>query len=605
MDVAAKGVEGGEQCLWRDNGFAQHLIAELLGSVFGGVDARVAGEVLHHNAGALAPTGRQLFALERQQCAASGTAQAHVQAGDEDDLFAFVSMADEADESGSRDDLKEEEEQEEDRAALELRLGAVEPSALPRTVEAFLAAEPLLRAATFFSSASSPSSSSSSSPLHEVRRALFADMERLHGEASPHALSLVWAFLAALAGFVAKEPHSVVDSAAVHPPHFKRLLLTALPWSPANTGREASRDERDEAAIDCGLLHCLLALAFSFSDETRIRAVELLVMLARVPYPRSPSSRASCLAERPTHLQTKTTALAIYDAAYSVDRWAPALGSHTFRTLTFPMRLREAEALVHHYQALHLGTQLLDEHSRVLEELADKLQSVIQSPEFGGRAFVKISTRSPKDVVFHLPKFELTLRQVTEEWTALYNLPDPMPESVEQAIMQRCGALCLSVTSGAEAVDMLKTSKRIWVDLKEALDTPSDDFAIKLVVREWLDIPNVFELRGFVRNRRLTALSQYFSMCYFPWVSPAQWADVKTRVLSFFETTVAELLPVEDCVCDFVVCEDRVMVIELNLFGRTAGAALFSWDTDQQLLYGNRPFEFRVVADASLSATVV
>jgi hypothetical protein len=55
------------------------------------------------------------------------------------------------------------------------------------------------------------------------------------------------------------------------------------------------------------------------------------------------------------------------------------------------------------------------------------------------------------------------------------------------------------------------------------------------------DIPNVFELRGFVRNRRLTALSQYFSMCYFPWVSPAQWADVKTRVLSFFEVRSSEL----------------------------------------------------------------
>lgn len=80
------------------------------------------------------------------------------------------------------------------------------------------------------------------------------------------------------------------------------------------------------------------------------------------------------------------------------------------------------------------------------------------------------------------------------------------------------------------------------------------------------------------------------------------WCVCVCRAL---QTTVAELLPVEDCVCDFVVCEDRVMVIELNLFGRTAGAALFSWDTDQQLLYGNRPFEFRVVADASLSATVV
>jgi hypothetical protein len=55
------------------------------------------------------------------------------------------------------------------------------------------------------------------------------------------------------------------------------------------------------------------------------------------------------------------------------------------------------------------------------------------------------------------------------------------------------------------------------------------------------DIPNVFELRGFVRNRRLTALSQYFSMCYFPWVSPTHWADVKTRVLSFLEVRYSAL----------------------------------------------------------------
>ncbi len=68
-------------------------------------------------------------------------------------------------------------------------------------------------------------------------------------------------------------------------------------------------------------------------------------------------------------------------------------------------------------------TSLTRECRRLAEELADKLQGVIQSPEFGGRAFVKISTRSPKDVVFHLPKFEPTLRRVTEEWTALYNLP--------------------------------------------------------------------------------------------------------------------------------------------------------------------------------------
>jgi hypothetical protein len=81
--------------------------------------------------------------------------------------------------------------------------------------------------------------------------------------------------------------------------------------------------------------------------------------------------------------------------------------------------------VVRHWRRLTASprTSLTRGCRRLAEELAGKLQGVIQSPEFGGRAFVKISTRSPKDVVFHLPKFEPTLRRVTEEWTALYNLP--------------------------------------------------------------------------------------------------------------------------------------------------------------------------------------
>jgi hypothetical protein len=82
----------------------------------------------------------------------SGAAQAE---GDDDDLFAFVSIGDEADEPsccGSEGD-----EACEDGEALESSLAQVEDaSVLPRTVESFLAAEPVHRAATFsFSAASS------------------------------------------------------------------------------------------------------------------------------------------------------------------------------------------------------------------------------------------------------------------------------------------------------------------------------------------------------------------------------------------------------------------------------------------------------------------
>lgn len=42
---------------------------------------------------------------------------------------------------------------------------------------------------------------------------------------------------------------------------------------------------------------------------------------------------------------------------------------------------------------------------------------------------------------------------------------------------------------------MLKSSKRIWVDLKEALETPANDFTIKFVVRQWMGTPSFVTLK--------------------------------------------------------------------------------------------------------------
>jgi hypothetical protein len=38
---------------------------------------------------------------------------------------------------------------------------------------------------------------------------------------------------------------------------------------------------------------------------------------------------------------------------------------------------------------------------------------------------------------------------------------------------------------------------------------------IQIIIREWKDISISNEFRGFVYNSKLTALSQYFDICYF------------------------------------------------------------------------------------------
>ena len=41
----------------------------------------------------------------------------------------------------------------------------------------------------------------------------------------------------------------------------------------------------------------------------------------------------------------------------------------------------------------------------------------------------------------------------------------------------------------------------------------------------------------------------------------------------------------------------KVWVVEINPFGELAGACLFSWSKDRDVLMGKKPFEFRIVEE--------
>lgn len=81
------------------------------------------------------------------------------------------------------------------------------------------------------------------------------------------------------------------------------------------------------------------------------------------------------------------------------------------------------------------------------------------------------------------------------------------------------------------------------------------------------------EFRGFVHEKKLNALSQYYDVCFYPELVEKK-DEIKERVLTFFEQ-IKDSISVDNFILDFVVLEDRIMIIELNPWATTTGAALY------------------------------
>ena len=110
------------------------------------------------------------------------------------------------------------------------------------------------------------------------------------------------------------------------------------------------------------------------------------------------------------------------------------------------------------------------------------------------------------------------------------------------------------------------------------------------------------ELRAFVYQGKLTALSQYYTNCYFASIPEREEAIVAS--VTRFHETLLQLVPstLPSYIIDLVVFEDAekakdvgsgVTLVELNPWSEKTGSALFSWSTEEDILLGKAPFEFR------------
>ena len=344
----------------------------------------------------------------------------------------------------------------------------------------------------------------------------------------------------------------------------------------------------------------------------------------------------------------------VYKQAFGLDTWYNgSLKEHTFETQFVELSETEIDAMVRGSQFLDIEKPLSSDQQLALDELEKRLDGAVETFGEAG-AFVKLSTRSPKDAIFYRndvdfvteirlavineleiegqmaqasfqrthsfrksgkielkgdekPKSEednnsipkALLRQKSENEAFDVNVvhKEPLKNAALRAFT-RVMSTKNQVRNGKEAMYLLRHSLRIKEDLQQ-LHTWNKIAGLKvnISVRKW--DPTVarhpgMEFRGFVYNNQLNAVSQYDDVLYYPNV--VQYREVIcTRIKAFFEQHVKEALQEhKNYVVDFFVGPEKVYLIEINPFHNGAGACLFTWREHREV-FMNGPFEFRVV----------
>lgn len=298
--------------------------------------------------------------------------------------------------------------------------------------------------------------------------------------------------------------------------------------------------------------------------------------------------------------------------AAGVSNWYSEAPLATFRTSFVPISQAAARAIVSFFD-LHEG-QWRDgaveppalasplPSDLLVTGLGEEVGRVI-AEQYGGVAFIKLTTRSPKDSRIVLSRAA----------AALHTLPPPGP--CEETPEQHDNRLLVAFTTalaaalpvrgedaascGDAALRLLCDSERVAEDLRYALEQPPDLYDVSVCVREFdAGITPASEFRGFVWDGKLNCIGQYYHVLHFPGL-----AEVRERVgadcLAFF-ATIKSALP-RRCMLDLAWLGDgRVVLIEANAFDGVYGSfpastGLFSWEEDRALLTGvGGTFEVRV-----------
>jgi D123 len=131
--------------------------------------------------------------------------------------------------------------------------------------------------------------------------------------------------------------------------------------------------------------------------------------------------------------------------------------------------------------------------------------------EFAG-AFVKLSTRSPKDAALRMPElYDMMEHDLGEQFPEEKVAEVSYEEWVTAALatFTHRGVSVLKIERGSEAVRLFLASQRVFEDITNLKLLQQKNFEMKLVLRRWwADISPQWEFRGFASNGVLHAVTQ-------------------------------------------------------------------------------------------------
>eukprot|EP00128_Syssomonas_multiformis_P011045 Colp12_sorted_trinity150504_noHs@24896 len=297
-----------------------------------------------------------------------------------------------------------------------------------------------------------------------------------------------------------------------------------------------------------------------------------------------------------------------YQQAYGVNMWYEQVKTHTFATEFVHLSFEEVMAVfssckVNAHAEQNKPKEMSDEIEGRLKEVDRRLDEVIS--KFPNGVFVKLNTRSPKDVHMDRSDEPEFVKEMMEKVKAKAKAKvaergidtKEMREDILLCEFVRATLELMRVTSGKEALGLLCQSRRIYQDLGKVTNFGTKDVDVSITVREWLDeVPknSHMEFRGFVYKNSLNAVTQYDDISMHPEIVSNKEALGK-RILDFFNSEIKESLKShENYVVDFLVTPEKIYLIELNPFHIGAGPGLFKW-RDHRELFMHGPYEFRIV----------
>ncbi|OUM69341.1 hypothetical protein PIROE2DRAFT_57407 [Piromyces sp. E2] len=308
------------------------------------------------------------------------------------------------------------------------------------------------------------------------------------------------------------------------------------------------------------------------------------------------------------------------EVPYRIEHWYPRIREYTFETVFLNVDSETCRAIakyaesarllrqsinfqdnledrlfVHEEAAKHLPVN--EKTFSLLDRLEQELDDAIKSFGEDG-AFVKLSTRSPKDTAIQLHNIHVFIAD------SLRKDMERAGGQIDDKEWQRCGvsafvdACCkvLRVRNGAEAMFLMLHSDRVYSDITRMELTNEGSSKVQLAVRRWDPcVVPALELRAFVYNHTMTACTQYYKLVYDPFLAEHR-KEISDAIVAFHDQYIKPRIEIPDYTVDFAISADlkKVICVELNNLPPSAGTALFHWDNpEDRAIIEKGPYQFR------------